>query len=80
MLRESWAIASVDIVSEGAFALLYMGTKHNRWYVEKLALNYFSGDIEGRLLQRMIMEIKVDRQKFCNAINHLFYSITVHGA
>jgi eukaryotic-like serine/threonine-protein kinase len=66
---------SIDILAEGIFALLYMGTSHNRWYVERKAVRYFMGDIEERLLKRMIMEIRIDGQKFCSAIKHLFHSI-----
>jgi hypothetical protein len=55
---------------------LYMGTAHNRWYVERRAVKYFTGDIEERLLKRICMEIRVDGDKFCTAINHLFHSIS----
>ena len=67
---------SVDILAEGTFALLYLGTNHNRWYVERKAAKYLSGDIEERLLKRICMEIRVDGDKFCSAIKHLFYSIS----
>ncbi|MDI9366428.1 MAG: serine/threonine-protein kinase [Flavobacterium sp.] len=68
-------IGTIDIISEGIFALLYMGTRHNRFYVERKAIQYFCGEIENKLLQRIIMEIRVDGDKFCDAINHLFRSI-----
>ncbi|MBX2968245.1 MAG: protein kinase [Cyclobacteriaceae bacterium] len=67
---------SVDVLAEGAFALLYMGTSHNRWYVERKAIKYFAGEIEPRLLQRMIMEIRIDDKKFCRALDHLSHSIS----
>lgn len=66
---------NIDIMAEGIFSLLYMGTKHNRWYVEKTAIKYFTGTIEEKLLKRICMEIRVDGKKFCTAINHLFRSI-----
>ena len=68
--------STIDIISEGIFALLYLGTNHNRWYVEGKAFNYLSNsEINDKLLSRLIMEIRVDGKKFCSAINHLFYSI-----
>jgi hypothetical protein len=68
-------IGTVDILSEGIFALLYMGTKHNRWYVEKAAASYLKNDIDSNLLKRLEMEIIVDDSKFCSAFKHLLYSI-----
>jgi len=70
------AQGNLDIIAEGIFALLYMGTGHNRWYVERKAVRYLTGEIEERLLKRLCMEIRVDGKKFCSAINHLFVSIT----
>lgn len=68
-------IGSVDLISEGTFALLYMGTNHNRWYVEEKAASYFKGNIDEKLLKRLIMEIRVDGNKFCRAMDHLMHSI-----
>lgn len=68
-------IIEIDVLVEAAFALLYLGTSHNRWYVEFKAVKYFKGDIEERLLKRILMEIRVEGSRFCTAINHLFYSI-----
>ncbi|MBD0400585.1 protein kinase [Flammeovirga sp. EKP202] len=72
---EFMKIGSVDIVSEGIFALLYMGTNHNRWFVEGIAVTYFKGNIEHHLLERIKMECLVDGMKFCRAIDHLISSI-----
>jgi hypothetical protein len=68
-------IPEVDVLAEGILALLYLGTSHNRWYVEHKAVKYLKGEIEDRLLRRMLMEIRVEESKFCNAIKHLCYSI-----
>lgn len=68
-------IGTVDILSEGIFALLYMGTRHNRFYVERKAIKFFCDEIENKLLQRILMEIRVDGDKFCDALSHLFRSI-----
>jgi len=68
-------IGSVDLTAEGVFALLYMGTNHNRWYVEGKAANYFKGTIEEKLLKRLIMEIRVDGKSFCIALDRLMLSI-----
>lgn len=68
-------IDELDIKSEGAFALLYMGTSHNRWYVERKAIKFFQGDIDNKLLKRMTMEMRVDGRKFCRALDHLIHSI-----
>ena len=54
----------------------YMGTSHNRWYVERIVLNYLrKSNIEDRLLKRMIMEMRIDGKKFCRAIDHLHLSL-----
>lgn len=69
---------NIDIKSDGIFALLYMGTSHNRWYVERIVLNYLrKSNIEDRLLKRMIMEMRIDGKKFCRAIDHLHLSLGV---
>lgn len=72
---EFMKLQNVDIISEGAFALLYMGTSHNRWYVERIAAGYFKGNIEPNILRRFEMECRVDGIKFSRAIDHLIYSI-----
>ena len=72
---EFMKIDEIDILSEGIFALLYMGTRHNRWYVEGKSASFLSGEIEKKLLQRLIMEIRVDGPKFCSALSHLSHSI-----
>lgn len=66
---------SVDIKAEGILALLYMGTSHNRWYVERKFVNYISGDIERSLLKRMQIEIAIENTEFVYAISHLCRSI-----
>lgn len=72
---EFMEIGTVDILSEGIFALLYMGTKHNRWYVQRAAASYLKSDIDSALLKRLEMEMIVDDIKFCSAFKHLLYSI-----
>ncbi|MFB9056922.1 serine/threonine protein kinase [Mariniflexile ostreae] len=74
-VTEFMEIGTVDILSEGIFALLYMGTKHNRWYVQRAAASYLKNDIDSTLLKRIEMEIIVDGSKFCSAFKHLLYSI-----
>ena len=66
---------NIDVISDGIFALLYMGASHNRWYVEGKVVKFFCGDIEDRLLKRIKMEIRVEDKRFCRAIFHLFHSI-----
>jgi len=68
-------IGTVDIVSEGIFSLLYMGTNHNRWYVERITANYLKESSDTNLLRRIAMEIRVDGKRFCRAFDHLLYSI-----
>lgn len=74
-VSEFMKIGSIDIISEGIFALLYMGTGHNRWYVERIAANNLKGNIDPNLLRRIEMECRVDGKKFCRAFEHLMYSI-----
>jgi len=75
-VSEFMKIGTIDIISEGIFALLYMGTNHNRWYVERIAAHQLKGNIESNLLKRIIMEIRVDGRRFCRAFDHLLYSIS----
>jgi eukaryotic-like serine/threonine-protein kinase len=74
-VTEFMKLGSVDIISEGIFALLYMGTHHNRWHVERIAASFLKGNIESHLLRRIEMECRVDGKKFCRAFDHLMASI-----
>ena len=67
----------IDVKSEGILALVYMGADHNRWYVERKAANYLSGDIDERLLKRLIIEIKIDGEKFSHTIYRMCRSINI---
>lgn len=72
---EFMKIGSIDLMPEGIFALLYMGTRHNRWYVERVAASYLKGNIDPYLLKRIEMECRVDGRKFCSSFDHLLRSI-----
>ena len=58
-------------------ALLYMGTSHNRWYVERKFLS-LANAMGPLLAKRLMIELKADDKQACNAVEHLEMSIRVN--
>lgn len=59
-----------------ALALLYLGTSHNRWYVERKAAAMLSSTIDDALAERIRVEITVTNFPFSAHIKHMEQSIS----
>lgn len=69
-------LGNIESKAESLMALLYMGTSHNRWYVERKFMSLISG-IDEPLARRLAIEFRADGEKVCRAIGHLEQSINV---
>jgi eukaryotic-like serine/threonine-protein kinase len=65
----------IDVQSECLMALLYLGTSHNRWYVEQKFVAHVDKNLDDNLAKRLSVEIRVDENEACSAIRHLENSI-----
>ncbi|HMI02484.1 MAG TPA: protein kinase [Pedobacter sp.] len=66
---------SISVQAEGIMALLYMGTRHNRWYVERLFVDKVGHSADEKLIRRLNIQFSVDDKELCYALSHLTYSI-----
>jgi serine/threonine protein kinase len=66
---------TVDVQAECLMAMLYLGTKHNRWYVERKFAGLVSRSLSDDLAARLAIEFRVDGEDTCSAIRHLSKSI-----
>lgn len=64
--------------SEVLLALLFMGTSHNRWYVERKFASYCGSGMPLELARRLALEMRVLGQRACAAISHLEHSISIN--
>ena len=67
--------ADLGLKSQIAIALLYLGTSHNRWYVERKAANMLNTNITIELAERIAIEVKVQEINFSRQVSHLCQSI-----
>ncbi|RZJ89297.1 MAG: hypothetical protein EOO20_11390, partial [Chryseobacterium sp.] len=67
--------APITIQADGIMALLYMGTRHNRWYVERMFTAKVGPDADEKLIKRLSIQFSVDETELCYALDHLTYSI-----
>lgn len=72
-------LAELEIKAEALMAMLYMGTSHNRWYVEHKFLA-LSNSMEPLLAKRLAIEFRADDLRANNAVKHLEGSIGVNRA
>ncbi|MCE9781339.1 serine/threonine-protein kinase [Shewanella algae] len=70
--------ADIGLKAKIALAMLYLGTSHNRWYVERKVLVMMGSSISNELAQRIKMEIEVQDIDFEWRIGHLKRSIGVN--
>jgi serine/threonine protein kinase len=70
------AINDVDLRAECLMALLYMGTGHNRWYVERKFVGNVTANMDDQLAKRLALEIRCDEIDACKAYSHLRRSIS----
>lgn len=67
----------IDIKSDCIMSLLYMGTKHNRWYVEQ-KFCYLISLADDRLIKKLEIEFATDEEHVCKAVRHLEKSININ--
>lgn len=58
------------------FALLNLGTKHNRWYVERKFARLCGSNMDDNLAKRFAMEIRIRGEEICDLVSHLERSIS----
>jgi serine/threonine protein kinase len=68
----------LGLKSQVAIALLYLGTSHNRWYVETKVIQMMGAGISDSLAERIAIELEVQGIDFSSQINHLCESISVN--
>lgn len=73
------AFFEVDDISCKAdllLALLYMGTSHNRWYVEHKFMHMSGTELPENIAKRLALEIRVEAKSgACQALKHLTRSV-----
>jgi eukaryotic-like serine/threonine-protein kinase len=74
-IEKFYAWGDIDIKAECTMALLYMGTSHNRWYVERKFIRMADPTISALLAQRLALEFRVDGTRMCSAVSHCKISI-----
>ncbi|MDQ0707176.1 serine/threonine protein kinase [Pseudomonas sp. W3I7] len=72
--------SGLDLKANIALALLYLGTSHNRWYVERKAAGMLGADIPDAQAERIRIEIEVQRIDFARQVAHMTRSIGFHKA
>lgn len=61
--------------AEVLLALLFLGTNHNRWYVERRFMSLADASMPEELAKRLSLEVRVLGGAACRAFHHLEYSI-----
>jgi len=74
-LCEFFNTQKISVQSEVLLALLFMGTSHNRWYVENKFLTNSGSSMLPSLAKRLAMEIRISGDDACRAISHLEHSV-----
>ena len=69
--------ADIGMQAKIAVALLYLGTSHNRWYVERKVVHMMGTNISEALANRIAIEVKVSDVRFDGQIAHLCKSLGV---
>lgn len=75
-LQEFISVPNINCQAEAILALLFMGTSHNRWYVEHKFAALCGADMPLNLARRIAMEIRVFGNRACRAVSHLEQSIS----
>ncbi|MBE9668724.1 serine/threonine-protein kinase [Mucilaginibacter boryungensis] len=66
-----------DVKAECLMAMLYLGTSHNRFYVERKFARLINKELELDVAKRLAIELRADSEDACRAISHLKRSIDV---
>jgi eukaryotic-like serine/threonine-protein kinase len=67
--------SALDVQAECLMAMLYMGTSHNRFYVERKFQSMCGHAMAENLARRIAVEFRADGRDACKAIEHLEHSI-----
>lgn len=67
--------AGLGLQASIAIAMLYLGTSHNRWYVERKAAVMLGAEISSALAERIRVELDVQQVPFKSQIAHMERSI-----
>lgn len=67
----------INIKSQCIMSLLFLGTSHNRFYVERLCLNWLYNDIDDDLAEILAIELMTEGSEVCYNIRHLERSINI---
>ncbi|MEZ9526645.1 serine/threonine protein kinase [Enterovibrio norvegicus] len=70
-----YSSGDIGLKSQIAIALLYLGTSHNRWYVERKVVAMMGTGISSELAERIQIELEVQGIDFTGEIHHLCRSI-----
>ncbi len=79
-LQAFLSVPDLNCQAEAMLALLFMGTSHNRWYVEQKFVAFSGANMPVNLARRIAMEIRVLGRRACRAITHLEHSISFDRA
>ena len=76
-LEQFMILDDLNVKVEILLALLFMGTAHNRWYVERKFYQLVGTDMDESLAKRFALELRVIGEDSCSKIDHLEQSISV---
>lgn len=68
--------APYDLQAECLIAMLRLGTRHNRWYVERSFVSAAGPQMEEGLAKRLAVEFRAAGKAICDQISHLELSIS----
>lgn len=75
-LQEFILHSPIEVQAECLMAMLYMGTSHNRWYVERKFASLAGASMTPDLARRLSVEFRADGERACWAISHWERSIS----
>ncbi|MDN3404225.1 serine/threonine-protein kinase [Pseudoalteromonas sp. APC 3218] len=76
-LAAFYSLDDLTCKTEVLLALLYLGTSHNRWYVERKFMSYVSVNMPEDIAKRFALEIRVLGSNACRMFEHLHHSISI---
>jgi serine/threonine protein kinase len=74
-LETFYQLNDLSCKAEILLAFLFLGTSHNRWYVERKFMAFTDANMQDDLARRLALELRVFGKKACVAFNHLEFSI-----
>jgi serine/threonine protein kinase len=66
---------AIEVQAECLMSMLYLGTGHNRFYVERKFAGNVGANLDTNLAKRLAVEFRADEVDACKAIRHLTFSI-----